>query len=245
MPKHSFTHAASLHQGSPHCAISPTAASRRSLGRVSVPMWPSALSGRLPIVALVGRCPANKLIGRGPIACRDRSLSALRHAAPCAYAVLAVVSSRYPPACGRLSTRYSPVRHSHAQSLGFMRMPVRLACVRHAASVHPEPGSNSHVVPCRPIPLSSLRSAAGSRQLPRVSSGSFRFVLGRVKLFFVSLNSLHPRGWPGQVSLALLDWNIQGRIAVHLSRCCAVFISGNFDRISYCFVVVNHFFAIF
>ena len=75
-----------------------------------------------------------------------------------------------------------------------------------------------HVVPSQ---CHSLRSAAGSRQLPRVSSGSFRFVLGRVKLFFVSLNSLHPCGWPGQVSLALLDWNIQGRIAVHLSRCCA------------------------
>ena len=24
--------------------------------------------------------------------------------------------------------------------------PVRLACVKHAASVHPEPGSNSHVI---------------------------------------------------------------------------------------------------
>ena len=67
MPKHFFTHAASLHQGSPHCAISPTAASRRSLGRVSVPMWPSTLSGRLLIVALVGRYPANKLIRRGSI----------------------------------------------------------------------------------------------------------------------------------------------------------------------------------
>ena len=67
MPKHSIAHAASLHQGSPHCAISPTAASRRSLGRVSVPMWPPTLSGRLLIVALVGRCPANQLIRRGPI----------------------------------------------------------------------------------------------------------------------------------------------------------------------------------
>ncbi len=45
----------------------PTAASRRSLGRVSVPMWPIALSGRLPIAALVGHYPTNKLIGRGPI----------------------------------------------------------------------------------------------------------------------------------------------------------------------------------
>ncbi len=62
-----LTHAASLHQGSPHCAIFPTAASRRSLGRLSVPMWPAALSGRLLIVALVGRCPANQLIRRGPI----------------------------------------------------------------------------------------------------------------------------------------------------------------------------------
>ena len=63
-PKTFFLHAALLRQGFPHCAISPTAASRRSLGRVSVPMWPFNLSVRLPIVALVGRYPANKLIGR-------------------------------------------------------------------------------------------------------------------------------------------------------------------------------------
>ena len=31
----------------------------RSLGRVSVPMWPFTLSGRLWIVALVGRYPTN------------------------------------------------------------------------------------------------------------------------------------------------------------------------------------------
>jgi hypothetical protein len=58
-PKAFFTHAALLRQGSPHCAIFPTAASRRSLGRVSVPVWPITLSGRLPIVALVGRYPTN------------------------------------------------------------------------------------------------------------------------------------------------------------------------------------------
>lgn len=28
-------------------------------------MWPVALSGRLPVVALVGHYPTNKLIGRG------------------------------------------------------------------------------------------------------------------------------------------------------------------------------------
>ena len=30
----------------------------------SVPMWPSTLSGRLPVAALVGHYPTNKLIGR-------------------------------------------------------------------------------------------------------------------------------------------------------------------------------------
>ncbi len=53
-----------LRQGFPHCAKFPTAASRRSLGRISVPMWPDTLSGRLPIDALVGRYPANWLMGR-------------------------------------------------------------------------------------------------------------------------------------------------------------------------------------
>ena len=66
-PKAVFPHAASLHQGFPHCAISPTAASRRSLGRVSVPMWPFDLSVRLPIVDLVSRYLTNYLIGREPI----------------------------------------------------------------------------------------------------------------------------------------------------------------------------------
>ena len=66
----------------------------------------------------------------------------------CAYAVLAVVSNCYPPVWGRLPTRYSPVRHSVTkQSLRRDQVEcfVRLACVKHAASVHPEPGSNSHV----------------------------------------------------------------------------------------------------
>ncbi len=69
-PKAFVPHAASLRQAFAHCAIFPTAASRRSLGRVSVPVWPVALSGRLPVVALVGHYPTNKLIGRGPILSR-------------------------------------------------------------------------------------------------------------------------------------------------------------------------------
>ena len=56
-PKAFFLHAALLGQGFPHCPIFPTAASRRSLDRVSVPVWPIDLSVRLSVLAWVGRYP--------------------------------------------------------------------------------------------------------------------------------------------------------------------------------------------
>ncbi len=52
-PKAVIPHAASLRQAFAHCAIFPTAASRRSQGRVSVPMWLVIPSDQLPVVALV------------------------------------------------------------------------------------------------------------------------------------------------------------------------------------------------
>src|SRR5215216_3052039 len=52
-PKAFFPHAALLRHAFAHCARFPTAASRRSLGRVSVPVWLIVLSDQLPIVALV------------------------------------------------------------------------------------------------------------------------------------------------------------------------------------------------
>ena len=58
-PKAFITHAASLRQSFLHCAIFLTAASRRTLGRVSVPVWLTILSDQLPIVALVVFCTAN------------------------------------------------------------------------------------------------------------------------------------------------------------------------------------------
>jgi hypothetical protein len=61
-PQAFFTHAVLLDQASAHCPIFPTAASRRSLGRVSVPVWLATLSGQLWIAALVGPYPTNKLI---------------------------------------------------------------------------------------------------------------------------------------------------------------------------------------
>ena len=87
-PKAFFPHAASLRQAFAHCARFPTAASRRSLGRVSVPVWLIVLSDQLPIVALVSRYLTNKLIGRGlilgrrpklPFLAAPRGREAIRH----------------------------------------------------------------------------------------------------------------------------------------------------------------------
>ncbi len=58
-PKAFIIHAALLRQAFAHCAKFLTAASRRSLDRVSVPVWPFALSSWLPIVALVSRYLTN------------------------------------------------------------------------------------------------------------------------------------------------------------------------------------------
>ena len=58
-PKAFFLHAALLGQAFAHCPIFPTAASRRSLGRISVPMWPFNLSVRLLIAVLVSRYLTN------------------------------------------------------------------------------------------------------------------------------------------------------------------------------------------
>ena len=114
-PKIFILHAALRRQACAHCEQFPTAASRRSLGRVSVPVWPSALSGRLPIVALVSRYLTNKLIGRGPLnkhrVLRSPALITAHPRAGC-YAVLAPLSGGYPPLEGRSPTRYSPVCHS-------------------------------------------------------------------------------------------------------------------------------------
>ena len=73
------------------------------------------------------------------------------------HAVLAAVSRCYSPLGGRSPTRYSPVRRS---TWGLPPFRARLACVRHAASVDSEPGSNS------PVKLATLRIglAAGPRR---------------------------------------------------------------------------------
>ena len=58
-PKAFFPHAALLRQAFAHCARFPTAASRRSLDRVSVPVWLIILSDQLPVFALVSHYLTN------------------------------------------------------------------------------------------------------------------------------------------------------------------------------------------
>ena len=77
-------------------------------------MWPVALSGRLPVVALVGHYPTNKLIGREPIP--DRKTFHHPTCVRWSYPVLDPVSQAYPEIRGRLLTCYSPVRHSSTNS---------------------------------------------------------------------------------------------------------------------------------
>ena len=110
------------------------------MGRVSVPLWGAFLSEPLPIAALVGRYPANKLIGREPIRRRRNFQSrAMRHNIPSG------ISRRFH----RLSPGNGHVAHALrtlppvAARILLSRAAPRLACVKPAASVHPEPGSNS------------------------------------------------------------------------------------------------------
>ncbi len=66
-PKAFILHAAWLDQACAHCPKFPTAASRRSLGRVSVPVWLVVLSDQLQIAGLVSLYPTNYLICHRPL----------------------------------------------------------------------------------------------------------------------------------------------------------------------------------
>ena len=110
-----------LDQACAHCPIFPTAASRRSLGRVSVPVWLIILSDQLPIIALVGHYPTNKLIRRRLL---HRRLAPLTRGC---HAVLAPVSRRYPPPVDRF------LRVTHPSATAGLPRP----CDLHVLSMPP------------------------------------------------------------------------------------------------------------
>ena len=101
-------------------------------------MWPFTLSGRLCIIALVGRCPANQLMHRRSIRCPGCCLFQEFKMPRILLWGFVFRFQKVSPGCGQV-----PYVLLTRSPLGIRRCLVRLACIRHAASVHPEPGSNS------------------------------------------------------------------------------------------------------
>ena len=84
------------------------------------------------------------------------------------YSVLAPVSRSYPEVMGRLLTCYSPVRRSCTPK----GLTARLACVKHAASVRPEPGSNSPLKTTEEKPSQPLINSTEASQQDTIPEGT-------------------------------------------------------------------------
>ena len=128
-PKSFIPHAVLLRQAFAHCGKFLTAASRRSLGRVSVPVWLIILSNQLRIVALVSRYLTNKLIRRRLLQQHEvrRSPAFPRRA----YAVLARISPGCPPLLGRFLrvTHPSATRRHQGHPEGIPAVRYRSTCM--------------------------------------------------------------------------------------------------------------------
>ena len=116
---------------------SPTAASRRSLGRVSVPVWLVVLSDQLLIVAFgepLPHQPANQSsaapLARGP--CGSPSFFRRTHA------VLANLSAGCPPRADTFRCITHPFATRRRGEQAPPHVTVRLACVKRSASVQSE-----------------------------------------------------------------------------------------------------------
>ena len=166
-------------------------------------MWPITLSGRLPIVDLVGRYLTNYLIGR------ELTLHQIAPLTPASCDAVVLCGIRTPfgilsPCEGQIAhallTR-PPLKHISSCRSSPKHVSARLACVRHAASVRPEPGSNSSVQSfissCLSttqslrnlLSLSAFLSVSFSRFIRCLSRASLRIItpsLFPVKLFFES-----------------------------------------------------------
>ena len=106
-PKAFILHAALRRQTFVHCVRFPVAATRRCMGRVSVPFWGNALSRPLPVIGLVGHYPTNSLMGNRLI--HRRAVKRFCLSASCG------ISSSFDEVfhtIGEIPTLYSAVRDS-------------------------------------------------------------------------------------------------------------------------------------
>ena len=120
-PKGFFLHAASLPQPFGHWGRFSTAASRRSLGSVSVPVRRVALSRPLSVVGLVGRYPTNYLMDHRPLPKRHTPYGvwlSSRESISGSHPVLANLSIRCSELWGRLPMCYAPVCHLQTLEVG-------------------------------------------------------------------------------------------------------------------------------
>ena len=109
-----------------------------------MPLGPATLSRRLPVIGLVGHYPTNYLIGRDPLL--RRQLAKQRPAftsSGCPKEAIWGISTPF----GALSPTGGQVSHVLLRRPPVYSSPEgefrpRLAWLRHAASVSPEPGSN-------------------------------------------------------------------------------------------------------
>ena len=137
-PRAFILHAALLRHAFAHCGRFSTAASRRSLGSISVPVWVTILSDHLPVIALVEPLPhqqANRTRAHPeaePFSCSNRSRWATSGINPRFHGL-----SRTSGQIAHALLTLSPLSNNRDH------YSVRLACLIHAASVHSEPGSNS------------------------------------------------------------------------------------------------------
>ena len=135
-PKGFINHAASLRHTFVHCGRFSTAATRRCMDSVSVPLVGIRLSPPLRVIALVVRYTTNKLIRIRPIKKRLTPLLLRDHQ------VLLHLSMGYSWLFGTFLIITTPFATNNNKSK-LLLLSVRLACLIHAASIHPELGSNS------------------------------------------------------------------------------------------------------
>ena len=140
-PKAFIPHAASLRQTFVHCAKFPAAATRRCGGRVAVPLWLIVLSDQLPVIDLVGHYPTNYLIGRRLIPKRLAPLPRIAAGHIEYYSTFRRTILNFGVDSYVLLSRLPLILRSSCER----SRTVRLACLKHAASVYPELGSNSQI----------------------------------------------------------------------------------------------------
>ena len=180
-------------------------------------MWPFNLSVRLPIVALVGRYPANWLIGRESIfqriaplinlSCDNLMLCGIsvlfRTLSPSERQVAHVLLTRPPLSLLSFSRRIIPTSS------------VRLACVRRAASVRPEPGSNSLIMVSK-----AFRLQIFSKVLPAKFPLLVSLLYPEILKFFSRVIPPKLPSWVPRFS----------SLVVHFSRCWPLSHTGHFCR---------------